>query len=277
MKKILTVIGTRPQYIKLDKNLDQIILDTNQHYSNGLQNDLFFKELGLPKPDYELGETKLPNMIKKIISVIKKEKPDIVQVFGDTRSTLAGAIAAHEMNVPIAHVEAGMRCGRRDMPEERIRIIVDHMSAWLFCPTITAMKNLEEERIRENVFLSGNVMFDTFSACCPVAKRKDHGTYSYLSIHRQETVESKVRLEGIMEGVAGDEKIIFPAHPRTVKQLELFKIAIPKNVKIIKPMKYKDNINLISGARRVLTDSGGVQNEAYWMLIPCGILRPETK
>mgnify|MGYP001575766915 CR=1 FL=1 len=171
--KIVSVIGTRPQCMKLDKDLDQVIVNTGQHYSDGLNYDAFEDDLGLPKPHYELDETELVKMVGKTIKVLKKEKPDLVQVFGDTRSTLAGALAAHEMNIPIAHVEAGMRCGRHDMPEERIRITVDHMSKYLFVPGIQAEDNLNQEKIREHVYDVGNVMFDTFASLCPLPAPKD--------------------------------------------------------------------------------------------------------
>jgi len=275
--KIVSVIGSRPQYMKLDKKLEQIVVDTGQHYSPELASDSFFEELDLPKPDYQLGATKLPQMISKVIQVLKKEKPTLVLVYGDTRSTLAGALAASELNIPIGHIEAGMRCYRPDMPEERIRVTVDHMSTYLFTPSLTATANLDTEHVRNNVFTVGNVMYDTFSDLCPLEQRDDAGTYSYLSIHRQENADSKLRLELILEALESSERIVFPIHPRTRKAIKKFKIKIPDNVELIDPVGYKENIRLISGARRVVTDSGGVQNEAFWMGTPCGVLRAQTE
>lgn len=275
--KIVSIIGTRPQCMKLDKKLNQVIVDTGQHYSDGMRSKEFFKELDLPKPNYELKCRTLTSMLTKILAVLRKEKPSVVQVFGDTRSTLAGALAASELNIPIAHVEAGMRSYRADMPEERNRVVVDHLSSILLAPSVETIDNLDKERIRNNVHYVGNVMLDTFNDMCPLKKGKDHKKYSYLSIHRQENTESRIRLENIMEGLDGDEKIIFPCHPRTRKALKNHKTIIPKNVEIIDPVSYKENIQLISDAKLVITDSGGVQNEAYWMGVPCAILRRETE
>ena len=263
--------------MKLDKKLDQIIVDTGQHYSPNVSSDFFFKELKLPKPHYQLNAKTLPKMVLGSLNVLKKEKPHIVLVYGDTRSTLAGTLAASELGIPIVHVEAGMRSYRMDMPEERIRIAVDHLSTYLLVPNLTAVFNLEAERIKENVIVVGNVMFDTFNDVCPLRKTKRDGKYSYLTIHRQENTESKVRLESIFEALRGKEEIIFPIHHRTAKVIKGFGIELPENIKVIEPVGYKKNLQYISGARRVVTDSGGVQNEAFWMSVPCGILRRQTE
>ena len=273
---IITIIGSRPQMTKQDKELPQRIIYTGQHYDINMK-DVFFKDLKLPKPDWDLNETKLPKMISGIWKILKKEKPQCVQVFGDCRSTLAGAIAAQDLNIPIVHVEAGMRCFRTDVPEERIRRMVDHASTVLFVPNLDAIVNLENEHIREGVYKIGNVMFDTFASLCPLKKGKDYKKYVYLSIHRQENTESKINLESIFEAITGKEKIIFPVHPRTRNAIKDFGIKIPKNVKMIEPASYKKNIQLISDAKKVLTDSGGVQNESYWMSVPCGVLRRQTE
>lgn len=274
--KIVSIIGTRPQILKLDKKLKQKVIFTGQHY-DALMKDVFFKGLKLPKPDYECGETELVPMIRKIIPILKKEKPDIVLVYGDCRSTLAGAIAAGELNIPVGHIEAGMRAYRPDMPEEKNRVIVDHLSTLNFVTDEKAEDNLAVEQITQKVFNVGNVLLDTFNDFCPIKKSKDYRKYSYLSIHRKENTESKVRLESIFEGLAGKEKFVFPVHPRTKKAIKDMGIEIPDNIKMIEPLSYKENLSLISNAKRVVTDSGGVQNEAYWMGVPCGLLRKETE
>lgn len=274
--KVISVIGTRPQVCKLDKKLEQKVIFTGQHFDKNMK-DVFFSGLKIRKPDYECGETELAPMVTKIIKILKKERPDIVLVYGDCRSTLAGAIAASELNIPIGHIEAGMRCSRIDMPEEKNRIIVDHLSTYNFVTDSWAEQNLRDEHITKNVFLVGNVLFDTFNDICPIKKAKNHHKYSYLSIHRKENAESKVRLESIFEGLKGKEKIIFPVHPRTKKAIEDFGIKVPSNIKMIEPQPYRKNAELISSSRCVLTDSGGVQNEAYWMGVPCGLLRRETE
>ncbi len=274
--KVVSIIGTRPQILKLDKKLKQKVVFTGQHYDT-LMKDVFFKGLKLPKPDYECGETELVPMVKKMIPILKKEKPDIVLVYGDCRTTLAGALAASELGIPIGHIEAGMRSYRPDMPEEKNRIVVDHLSTYNFVTDKDAEDNLAAEHITKNVFLVGNVMLDTFSDFCPIKKSKDYRKYSYLSIHRKENTESKVRLESIFEGLTGMGKFVFPVHPRTKKAIQDMGIKVPKNVQMIKPLSYKDNLSLVSNSKFVLTDSGGVQNEAYWMGVPCGLLRKETE
>jgi len=273
---ILSILGSRPQYMKLDKDLPQTIVETGQHYSDALKYGAFSKSLGLPKPDYSLGAKTLEQMVLRLLKVLRKETPKVVCVYGDTRSTLAGAIAASELNIPIVHVEAGMRCGRPDMPEERNRIAVDHMSTWCMAPDQYAMDNLAREGITRAQMI-GNVMFDTFASFCPIPASKGDGTYLYLSVHRQENADSQVRLWEIFEGVKGKERVIFPVHPRTKKNIRKFKLDVPANVEIREPLSYKENLRMISGARRVLTDSGGVQNEAYWMRRPCAVLRRETE
>tara|TARA_R100001530_G_scaffold13251_3_gene12274 strand:+ start:10686 stop:11690 length:1005 start_codon:yes stop_codon:yes gene_type:complete len=279
MTDFISVIGTRPQIMKVDLtwNVNHKVIWTGQHHDHFMKK-IFFDDMDIAGFDYELDTTDLVRMIQRIRTILKKEKPKAVIVYGDCRSTLAGAIAAHELDIHIIHVEAGMRCYRRDMPEERIRTIVDHLSTVFFCTDYNAVKNLESEKLRENIYVVGNTMFDSFNTFCPMTKSKDYKEYSYLSIHRQENADSKIRLENIFEGIEScDEKFKFPIHPRVLKMMNEFNIKLPDNVHAIKPLSYKRNLNLISNAKKVLTDSGGVQNEAYWMGVPCGILRRETE
>lgn len=273
---IISVVGTRPQILKLDKELKQKIIWTGQHY-NTLLKDIFFKDLNLPRPDYECNERRIETMISKVRKILKKEKPDIVLVYGDCRSTLAGAIAAREERVPIAHIESGMRAFRREMPEEMYRRIIDNISQILFTPCEQATINLSLEGIREGVHEVGNVLFDTFSSMCPIPRSKDYKTYSYLTMHRDENVMSKIRMEGIFEGLSKAGRVIFLVHPRTQKAIKQFEIKVPENIEVRDPVSYKNNLSLIANARKVYTDSGGVQNEAYWLKIPVVLFRKETE
>lgn len=276
--KIATIVGTRPQYVKIDTKLPgQIIINSGQHYDT-LMKDVFMKEFGIKKFDYECGATDLVTMTRKIRAALRNEKPNAVLVYGDCRSTMAGAVAASDLDIPIVHVEAGMRSYRRDMPEERIRVAVDHMSHLLLTADQKSAENLEDEGIEDGVFIVGNTMFDTFNSVCPIKPSKDKGTYSYLSIHRQENKQSRVRLMNILEGIENSgEKFVWPLHPATAAVLEEFKIRVPANIELIDPVGYEENIKLVANAKRVLTDSGGVQNEAYWLGVPCGLLRKETE
>lgn len=276
--KIATILGTRPQMIKYDAKIPgQILIYTGQHYSPSMK-DVFQEEFGIKKFDYECGATDLVTMTRKIRSALRNEKPHAVILYGDCRSTMAGAIAASDLDIPIVHVEAGMRSYNRSMPEERIRVAVDHMSHLLLVADQEAAENLEREGTEDGVFIVGNTMFDTFNDICPLKPQKNKGTYSYLSIHRQENKQSKMRLLNILEGVENSgEKFIWPLHPATANAMEEMKIRMPENIELVDPVGYSENIKLVANARRVLTDSGGVQNEAYWLGVPCGILRKETE
>ena len=275
----LSVIGTRPQIMKVDFEwtADHKTIWTGQHYDY-MMKDVFFQDVDIGGFDYELDTKNLITMIQRIRKIIRKEKPNAVLVYGDCRSTLAGAIAASDLDVPVVHIEAGMRAYRRDMPEERIRVMVDHMSSYRLCVDLESVDNLEREGLHINNAVVGNTMFDSFNTFCPIKKKENYHKYSYLSIHRQENADSAVRLENIFEALEeSKEKFIFPIHPRTQKTIDKHDIDVPKNVEIIKPQGYRNNLHLISNARRVLTDSGGVQSEAYFMGVPCGVLRRETE
>ncbi len=297
--KILSVVGARPQFIKaaplsraLRKQFKEVLVHTGQHYDHNMS-PVFFKELNIPKPDYSLnigsgshGE-QTGRMIIEIEKVLEREKPEVVLVYGDTNSTAAGALAAAKLSIPVAHVEAGLRSYNRKMPEEINRVVADHLSDLLFCPTVTAVKNLRKEGISKGVFNTGDVMYDALLANREIADSKSHilktldlkpKTYVYSTVHRAENTDTKENLVGILEAFDDSgEQIIFPIHPRTKKMISRFNIKVPRNIKVISPVGYLDSLSLELNAKKILTDSGGVQKEAYMLKVPCVTLRSETE
>jgi len=297
--KILSVIGARPQFVKaaslskeLRKKFNEVLVHTGQHYDENMS-PIFFEELSIPKPNYNLGVgsgshgEQTGKMLIEIEKVLVKEKPDLVLVYGDTNSTLAGALAAAKMHIPVAHVEAGLRSYNHTMPEEINRVVADHISDLLFCPTETAVKNLKREGIRKGVFNTGDVMYDVLMANRKVANSKSHilntlnlkiKTYLYATVHRAENTDNKENLKNILEAFGeSSETIVLPTHPRTQKMIKKFRIKILKNIKAIDPLSYLDSLQLQANAKKVLTDSGGVQKEAYILKVPCITLRKETE
>ncbi|MGC7871929.1 non-hydrolyzing UDP-N-acetylglucosamine 2-epimerase [Desulfosporosinus sp. SYSU MS00001] len=296
--KIITVLGARPQFIKaaplseaLRKNHVEKIVHTGQHYDYQMS-DVFFEELGIPKPDYFLGVgskqhgAQTGEMLTKVEEVLLKEKPDWVLVYGDTNSTLAGALAAAKLHIPIAHVEAGLRSYNRQMPEEINRVLTDHLSALLFCPTDRAVENLAQEGLTEGVVRTGDVMADALYYHARRAEDRQLGenlrypekSYLLATVHRAENTDNPQRLQGIVEAFASIEgQIVLPLHPRTKKLLQDHKISLPENVKLIEPVGYLEMILLEKGAELILTDSGGVQKEAYLWRVPCVTMRNETE
>ena len=297
--KILSVVGARPQFIKaaqvskqIRKYFQEILVHTGQHYDYGMS-PIFFEELDIPNPDYNLGigsgkqGEQTGKMIMEMEKVILKEEPDLVLVYGDTNSTLSGALAAVKLSVPIGHVEAGLRSYNRRMPEEINRLITDHLADILFCPTETAVKNLKKEGITKGVFNVGDVMYDALLVNIKIATQRSRilkdinlkpKTYHYATIHRAENTDKKENLKNILEGFSkSKELIIFPIHPRTKKMIDEFKLKISDNIKIVDPLGYLDNLVLMTNAKKILTDSGGVQKEAYFLKIPCITLRAETE
>lgn len=296
--KIVSIVGARPQFIKVKpvidilkrKKIRHILVHTGQHY-NYEMSKIFFKELKIPKPNYNLGigshshgkQTSL--MLEKIEEVLLKIKPHLVIVYGDTNSTLSGALAAVKLNIPVAHVEAGLRSYRMDMPEEINRVLTDRVSTLLFCPTKTAVKNLKKEGITKNVFLVGDVMYDIFkikskskkSTILPRLNLKPK-EYLLLTIHRQENTNDSKNLRSILSALAATkERIVFPIHPRTKKALRKIKGLKFPDFLFMEPISYSDMLALEKNAKKILTDSGGVQKEAYWFKIPCITLRKETE
>lgn len=296
--KIVSIVGTRPQFIKiplLSKELrkyhDEVIVHTGQHYDFALS-DTFFEELDIPKPDYNLGVGsglhgyQTGEMLKKIEDVLLEEKPELVIVYGDTNSTLAGALAASKLNVKLAHVEAGMRNFDREKPEEINRILTDHVSDLLFAPTRTAVKNLAREGIRANVHLVGDVGSDVLLKFQDVASEHSDilekigiqsKKYCLLTIHKQKNTDNYGRLSTIVGALQEtDENFVFPAHPRTVKFLKahaLLDSILNSNIRVLEPLGYFDFLKLLCHAKKVVTDSGGVQKEAYTFKVPCITLR----
>jgi UDP-GlcNAc3NAcA epimerase len=299
--KIITVVGARPQFIKLapliraikthnhssNNTINHLIVHTGQHYDEKMS-AIFFNELDLPKPDYNLAVGSFSHaqqtgrMLPEIEKIFVEEHPDHVIVFGDTNSTLAGALAAVKLNIPLSHIEAGLRSYNKKMPEEINRIITDKVSNLLFCPDQESVTNLSQEGILSGVYEVGDVMADQ---ACYVSDqistvRPYPWEYIFLTLHRQETCNSLSELEnffGVLNKVAEDYPIIFPAHPRIKIILGSININISKKIHIIEPLGYLETIHHIKNAKMVLTDSGGVQKEAYLLKVPCLTLRNETE
>ena len=297
--KVLSVVGARPQFIKcapvsreLRKMHEEVLVHTGQHYDY-LLSEVFFRDLGIPAPDYHLDigsgshGVQTGRMLAAIEEVIGKEKPEIVLIYGDTNSTLAGALAAAKVHVPVAHVEAGLRSFDRRMPEEVNRVLTDHCSDLLFCPTATAVANLAAEGVTAGVHLTGDVMVDALQQNLPLAKERstaliDLGLspkgYFLATVHRASNTDDPAALRAIMDAFARlDAPVVFPVHPRTRKKFAEYGIAPAANVSVVEPLPYFDMLALLSGARAVLTDSGGVQKEAYILEVPCVTLRENTE
>lgn len=301
--KIISVVGARPQFIKLGplskslrKRHKEIIVHTGQHYDLEMSGS-FFRELKLPKPDYNLGVgsgehgEQTGKMLKKIEEVLIFEKPDLVIVYGDTNSTLAGGLASAKLTIPVAHIEAGLRSFRKNMPEEVNRLLVDHISDFLFCPTQTAVNNLKNEGIKKGIYLVGDVMYDSLKHNFKIAQKKSRilqklnvkkKDYFLVTIHRAENTDVKENLEELVSILNFlPKKTIFPIHPRTKKCLEQFnlleKVSSEKNIILISPVSYFDMLVLEKNAYCILTDSGGVQKEAMFLESFCLTLRDETE
>lgn len=303
--KILTIVGARPQFIKaapvsrtLRRRCTEILLHTGQHYDSGMS-DVFFDELDLPKPDYNLAvgsgshAAQTAQILVGVEETCLRERPDRVLVYGDTNSTLAGALAAAKLQIPVAHVEAGLRSFNRRMPEEINRIATDRISSLLFCPTTTAVGNLRAEGIERGVHLVGDVMYDSILAFDPMP---DHNRgvldrlglarrgYLLATVHRASNTDDPTALAAIL-GALGDldETVVFPVHPRTEKALGALGIGRGADLlsrgslRLIDPVGYIDMLVLERNARLILTDSGGIQKEAYFFRVPCLTLRDETE
>jgi len=297
--KIVTIIGARPQFIKAAtvsriikkyENIKEIIVHTGQHYDSNMS-DVFFTELDIPKPDYYLeagsGSHAVQTgiILSRVEEVLIKEKPDWVLVYGDTNSTIAGALAAVKIHIKTAHVEAGLRSFNRKMPEEINRIATDAISDILFAPTQTAMINLQKEGLSNNAILSGDVMYDSIlyyqkkiNENPDKYKLKSIPELYYLAtVHRAENTDNIDNLKNILIAFSLiNENIIWPVHPRTRKILTNIG-DLPTNIKLIDPLGYLEMLSLLSGSIKVLTDSGGLQKEAYFLNKPCITMREETE
>ena len=302
--KACIIVGTRPEIIKMSpviracelKGAEYFVLHTGQHYSYELDRKMF-EDLELKEPRYNLDVGSKPFakqvgfMVAKIKEILKKEKPDIVFVQGDTNSVLAGAIASSSLSIPLVHVEAGLRSFDLSMVEETNRIITDNLSSLLFAPTEEAVKNLNDESITKNVFLTGNTIVDAVRQNLEIANKKvdilgklglKKDRYVAVTAHRAENVDVKERLQGILEGLklVGEElgiPIIYPIHPRTEKMINEFRIEKPGNIRFLKPMGFLEFLQLESNAKLIITDSGGLQEEACILKIPCVTVRDSTE
>lgn len=297
--KVLTVVGARPQFMKaaavsnaIREKDEEILVHTGQHYDENMSK-VFFEELNIPKPDYNLGVgsgnhgKQTGTMLIKLEEIYEKEKPDIVLVYGDTNSTLAGALCASKLLIPVAHVEAGLRSFNMSMPEEQNRILTDHISKYLFVPTVTAEKNLKKEGIEKGVYNVGDVMYDSAIRIAKLAKEKskiveklnlNDNEFILTTVHRAENTNDPSRLKNIIEALnESGKKIVLPLHPRTHKYMENYGLAFNDNVKVIEPVGPLDMMCLEMHACKIVTDSGGVQKEAFFMHKPCVTMRDETE
>jgi UDP-GlcNAc3NAcA epimerase len=294
VKKIISIIGARPQFIKhapveiaLQKEFTSITIHTGQHYDANMST-VFFEELGMSKPNYifDLGDAKLQGaqtatMMIEIEKVCNAEQPDAVLIYGDTNSTLAAALVAVKNHIPIIHIEAGLRSYNREMPEEINRIVADEFSHLLFCPNQNAIENLKKEGITHNrIFECGDVMCDMIHLIKPKLNKKYNEPYYFATIHRPYNTDDKVQMLKILNAFNGlDKKVVFAIHPRTSSKIESYGIKIEDytNIICIAPQGYVDSISLQNFSSGVITDSGGVQKEAYILEKKCITLRKETE
>lgn len=290
--KILSIVGARPQFIKLGplsreirKHHREIIIHTGQHYDHEMS-DLFFEQLEIPKPDgnLEIGSgnhgAQTGKMLEGIENEILTHKPDMVLSFGDTNSTLAACLAAAKLVVPSLHIEAGLRSFNRSMPEEINRVVADHTADLLFAPTEVALKHLEREGLADKSVMTGDIMADSvqFVQSLIGENRYADRQYSVLTMHRPYNVDDPEKLKKLFSAMKKlDQAVLFPVHPRTAKIVENNQISVPENVELIKPQGYIEFQGLIKYAEKVITDSGGLQKEAYIAGKPCITLRPETE
>ena len=327
--KIVTIVGARPQFVKAaavsravqtynqsisgnQTTILELLVHTGQHYDRDMS-DIFFEELGIPEPAYNLGigsgshGRQTGEMLRGIEEALLREQPDWLLAYGDTNSTLAGALAAVKLHIPVAHVEAGLRSHNRCMPEEINRVLTDHVSTLLLCPTETAVKNLKDEGIKQGVHLVGDVMYDAVLHDLPVAERRsailrDLGLqpkgYHLATVHRAENTDDTIRFDGILaalQEISRSRPVVWPMHPRTRQVLsrlhpslladaiEDHSTPIPgragthHGLCAINPVSYFDMLVLEKNAKLIITDSGGVQKEAYWLGVPCVTLRDETE
>lgn len=299
MMRVASIVGARPQFIKaamvsevLRRRHEDIIIHTGQHYDENLS-QVFFEVLRMPEPDMNLGigsgthGYQTGRMLEAVEKALMEVEPDVVIVYGDTNSTLAGALAAAKLQERVAHVEAGLRSFNTSMPEEINRVVVDRISTHLFCPTERAVENLQAEGIRKGVHLVGDVMCDAALSHSKAAERREawrdfgveRGEYLLLTIHRPVNADDPERLDRILKAIIHTGmQTVFPAHPRTRRSPVLRKLeGAEGSLKVVDPVDYLTFLSLLKGARKVVTDSGGVQKEAYIFGVPCITLRAETE
>jgi len=298
--RVASIVGARPQFIKaaavskaLRRRHREVLIHTGQHYDESLS-DAHFRSLRIPTPDVHLGVGSGPHgkqtgrMLSRLERTLEKDRVDFVFVYGDTNSTLAGAITSAKMQLPLAHVEAGLRSFNRAMPEEINRVVADHLSTLLFAPTATAVANLAREGIATGVHNVGDVMYDVARLTEPQARKRpirkrlrlSPRAYLLATVHRAATTDDRDELRSVLGAFSRTgEPVVFPVHPRTRKMIRRFDLdsEVGPNVRLLEPLDYLDFQALLVDARVVLTDSGGVQKEAYWAGVPCVTLRRETE
>jgi len=298
--KIATIIGARPQFIKAavlsnkiaqSADVNEIIIHTGQHFDKKMSN-VFFEEMGIPKPDYNLNINGVGHgamtgrMLEGIEKILLDEKPDFVVVYGDTNSTLAGALAASKLRIPIAHIEAGLRSFNMNMPEEINRILTDRVSQFLFCPSNTAVNNLKKEgfdHFDNQVVNVGDIMYDAAVYFAQKARKPAidlPDKYILATVHRQENTDDDCSLRNIFQAfnlISTDIPVVLPLHPRTKNALAKYQIQATDDVQLIEPVGYLEMLYLIKNSELVMTDSGGLQKEAYFFEKPCVTMRFETE
>lgn len=297
--RFITIVGARPQFVKaavfsraIRGRHDEAIIHTGQHYDREMS-DVFFEEMGIPAPSFQLESgsgthaEQTAAMLVGIERILMQERPDWVVTFGDTNSTLAGALAAVKLRIPIAHVEAGLRSFNWAMPEEVNRVLVDRMSTALLCPSDVAVQNLRNEGIHTGVHLVGDVMAEALHVAQGIAARRSRvldelalepRRYVLATVHRAENTDNPERLGHIVSALnACSEPIVFPVHPRTRKVLDALGYVLAPHIRVTVPFGYLDMVRLISAARLIMTDSGGLQKEAYWAGVPCVTMRDQTE
>ncbi len=297
--RVISVVGARPQFVKaaplsvaLRHSFTEVLVHTGQHYDYGMS-DVFFDELGMQAPDYHLGVgsashgAQTGNLLRALEDVMQQEAPDAVIVFGDTNSTLAAALAAAKLNIPVAHVEAGLRSFNRRMPEEINRVVADRLSRWLFVPSSSSRRLLNAEGIVDGIHDVGDIMYDAVLqhsehassiSSLPASAGLAPGAYYVCTVHRAENTDGPDTLRRIFSALSQlSAPVVLPAHPRTRKVLDAFEVDLPANVRVVEPLGYFDMLQLVRSSACVLTDSGGLQKEAYYLGVPCVTLREETE
>jgi|MDSW01.2.fsa_nt_gb UDP-GlcNAc3NAcA epimerase len=306
--KLVSIIGARPQFIKLSalsnevkihnslnkSKIDDIIIHTGQHFDPKMSDNIF-KQLGIPKPKYNLKIKSLSHgamtgrMIEKLEFKIKNLSPDHIITYGDTNSTLAAAIASSKLNIPLSHIEAGLRSYNKEMPEEINRVLTDHVSDFLFCPSKLSVKNLKREGIKKNIFLTGDIMYDVFKNNLPQASKLKIAEsldlikhkYVFVTIHRAINTDNYSKLSEIYKAlneIGKKYQVIFSVHPRTLDKAKKFKLkSISSNIKFLNPLSYLETISMLKDCALVITDSGGLQKEAYYSKRKCLTIRNETE
>jgi UDP-GlcNAc3NAcA epimerase len=299
--RVLSVVGARPQFVKaavvcralIAGGIEQSLIHTGQHYDDEMS-EVFFRELGIPAPEINLGvgsashAVQTADIMKGLDPILTANPPDWMLVYGDTNSTLAAALVASKLGIRQAHVEAGLRSFNRSMPEELNRIVADHLGDLLLCPTTTAVDNLAHEGLAGRAVLTGDVMYDAALTFRDIAERGEsmlkkqwsQGAFALATIHRAENTDQPARLSGILralEEIAADVcPVVLPLHPRTLARLKADRWE-PRRIHIMRPVSYLEMLLLEGRARMILTDSGGVQKEAYFMRVPCVTMRDETE